>query len=124
MALWMVLNGILALGSVGEYLAASTSYEADPPEVSSLALVFGSGVAGFIVATQLRKGSNAARTTMTILGAFQLLGIFTVVFVAPAIILQYLPSSSAWFRAVNVRRMPPAGGPPPGGPLPPSPPPT
>lgn len=125
MALWMILNGFLALGSIGQYMALSASYPAGSPNVGSLSLIFCTGVAGFIVALQLRKGSTAARTTMTILGAFQLLGIFTAVLIVPALILQYRPSSNAWFRAMNARRYPPPGPPmpPPGGPFPPPPPP-
>lgn len=47
---------------------------------------------------------------MTVLGALFLLGIWPVLLVAPAIVLQFLPVSNAWFEAVRAHRM---GGPPP-----------
>lgn len=54
--------------------------------------------------SRLRYGHDN-RVTLTVLGALSGLGIVTLVFVVPAIVLQYLPASRQWFA------LPPAADP-------------
>lgn len=67
-------------------------------------LIVGVGVACIVLGTRLRRGSNGARVALTILGVPALVGLVTVLLIIPAIVLQFLPTSNEWFRAVNPRQ--------------------
>ncbi|WP_165974961.1 cytochrome d ubiquinol oxidase subunit II [Nonomuraea deserti] len=98
---WICFGALLAAGVI------FTALSPDSPPLSTgpiaLLLWIGVAVALIVLAKLMRQGSTGARTALTVLGAVSLFGIWTVLFVAPAIVLQFLPDSNAWFRTVNPR---------------------
>ncbi|MFI7128379.1 hypothetical protein ACIBQ1_21940 [Nonomuraea sp. NPDC050153] len=58
-------------------------------------------MAFIVLAKFMREGSDAARITLTVLGSMFLLTFWPILFVIPAIVLQFRPASSAWFQAVK-----------------------
>lgn len=99
-ALWIILGVITGLGAVGYYLMPYGGSDISPV---SILFVVGIGVAFIVLATFVLRGSNGARIAVTVLGGVMLLGVWTIVFVVPAIVLQFLPSSNVWFQAGHRR---------------------
>lgn len=115
--LWIILGAITSLGGLGllaEMVNApySSTYGGGAGAIPSGSLVVVVGVATIALGHRLRQGYGGVRIGLTCLGMVSLLGGVTVLLVVPAVTLQFLPVSNAWFRAVNPRR-------PPGPPLPP-----
>ena len=97
--LWIVLGAMFALAGIWylgtpEGMTSSTG----PWAPLLLSLV---GVAIVFFGIRLMRGSGGARTVLTVLGCLLLIGIWTVLLVVPALILQYQRSSSAWLQAVR-----------------------
>ncbi|MEO3790704.1 hypothetical protein ABGB14_10850 [Nonomuraea sp. B10E15] len=96
---WICFGGLLAAGVI------FTALSPDSPPLSTgpfaLLLWIGVAVAMIVLAKLMRQGSTGARTALTVLGVVALVGIWTVLFVVPAIVLQFLPGSNAWFRTVK-----------------------
>jgi len=104
--LWIVLGVVLALGGIGEVgMSLSTPYGAGSgvPMGAFAAGLAALGVAMVVLAVLMRRGRNGARIAVTVLGGCALLGCWTILLVAPAVVLQFLPVSNAWFDAVGAR---------------------
>ncbi|MFI6537947.1 hypothetical protein ACIBHY_36225 [Nonomuraea sp. NPDC050547] len=99
--LWICLGWILAISTV--YYVLNPQSPALSGGLVAPALLVGVAVAFIVLGKHMRQGNIAARIALTVLGAMSLIGIWTVLFVVPAIVLQFLPGSSAWFQAVNRR---------------------
>jgi hypothetical protein len=97
--LWICYGALLALAMLSYLLNPRSALLGAGP----LAPILWIGVAvGLIVlARRMRRGSTGARTALTVLGALTLIGIWTALFVVPAIVLQFSAKSNAWFQAVN-----------------------
>ncbi|MFC5748395.1 hypothetical protein [Actinomadura rugatobispora] len=97
--IWIVFAVILALGG----LSYALNPEATNLNAGPFAPVFliGLGAAFVILAIRLRKGGNGARIALTVMGALLLVGVWTVLFVVPALVFQFLPDSNAWFKALT-----------------------
>ncbi|WP_242902647.1 hypothetical protein [Actinomadura terrae] len=95
--LWILEGGVVAFAAVTGPLI-SPIYN-----ISLMLFLLGYGTAMIIAASRMMRGSERARTTVTIMGCLMLIGIWTVVLIVPALILQYLSNSRAWFHTVNAR---------------------
>lgn len=90
--LWIVLGSLLSLGAVGQLGAPAG---VDIP-FGAVALVLALGVLLIVLGVRLRRGSDT-RVGLTIVGALLSLGLWPALLTVPAIVLQFRPSSKAWF---------------------------
>lgn len=99
--LWIILGSMLSLGAVG-YLGSPQGANVS---LAAIALVLGLGVLFIVLAVRLRRGGDT-RVILTVLGGLSSLGLWPALLVVPAIVLQFRPSSKAWF---DSRRSPMPG---------------
>ncbi|MFI0423512.1 hypothetical protein [Spongiactinospora sp. 9N601] len=97
--LWICYGAILAISTILYFLNPRSA----PLYTGSftLFLLAGYGVVLIVLAKLMRRGNAGARIALTVLGALTLFGIWTALFIVPAIVLQFLTKSNAWFQAVN-----------------------
>lgn len=100
--LWICLGVLLALAAIG-YLVGPRHARLSTDPIAPL-IVLGIGVIFVVLASRMRRGENGSRIALTVLGAILLFGIWTALFVIPAIVLQFRSDSNAWFHALNARR--------------------
>jgi FtsH-binding integral membrane protein len=94
--LWLALGILLAVAALW-YWAQQSGTGASLSPVAVL-LVVGLGGVFVVASTRLRCGSGAARIVLTVLGGLFLLVLWPIPVVVPAVVLQFLPTSNAWFR--------------------------
>jgi hypothetical protein len=104
--IWIVFGALLALGGLSYALNPQASATLSTGPLAPVFLI-GLGVAFIILATRLRTGKNGSRIALTVMGALLLVGLWTVLFVVPAIVFQFLPDSNTWFKALNPPTTPP-----------------
>ncbi|MET7338369.1 hypothetical protein [Nonomuraea sp. NPDC005650] len=108
--LWICFGSVL--GIVMVYSALGPRQPMESVDLFPVAVWIGVAVAFIVLAKFMREGSDGARVALTVLGSMFLLTLWPVLFVIPAIVLQFRPTSSAWFQAVKMtapgldRRMP------------------
>lgn len=96
--LWICLGVLFALGGLWALFTYSASLSTGP---FAPLMVTAFGVALVLVARQFGDGSKRARVALTVMGIIALVGMWTVVLVLPALVLQFLPASSTWFDAAR-----------------------
>ena len=62
-------------------------------------LLIGLGVFVIALGLRVKRGDRGARVTVSVIGVFISLFLWPVVFTVSAIVLQFLPSSNAWFES-------------------------
>jgi hypothetical protein len=92
---------IFVLGMIGYLGSPQSAGLATGPIVPSFFIVM--GVVFIALGSRMRRGRRDTRTALTVFGSISLIGVWTVLFVVPAIVLQYRPESTAWLRAVSGR---------------------
>jgi hypothetical protein len=90
--LWIVLGSMLSLGAVG-FLG---SPEGANVSLAAIALVVALGVLFVVLGVRLRRGGDT-RVILTVLGGLLSIALWPALLVVPAIVLQFRPSSKAWF---------------------------
>ncbi|WP_103954045.1 hypothetical protein [Nonomuraea solani] len=97
--LWISLGALLVAGMV--YYALDPRSAPLSTGLLTLVVWIGVGVAFIVLGKLMRQGSTRARTALTVMGIVSLAGLWTALLVVPAIVLQFRPASSAWFKAIN-----------------------
>jgi hypothetical protein len=100
--LWIALGVIFVLGTISYLGSPQPAALTAGPIIPDLLLVMGG--AFIVLGSRMRRGRRNNRTALTVLGAIALIGLWPVLLVVPAIVLQYRPDSTAWLRAVGTRR--------------------
>jgi hypothetical protein len=98
--LWIWLGVLLILATLFVLGSPQSNLSTGP---AAPLIVFGAGVAFILLARLMGRGNRNARTALTVLGCVLLIGIWTALFVVPALILQFRPRSSAWFEAIGAQ---------------------
>ena len=93
--LWVVLGVVLVLGGVG----APATMGAALGVLLGVFLLIGLGVFVIALGLRVKRGDRGARVTVSVIGVFISLFLWPVVFTVSAIVLQFLPSSNAWFES-------------------------
>jgi hypothetical protein len=106
--LWILLGILLVLIA----LVALPQGLADPTlhiesVLLAVALTGMPGVVFISLGREVGRGSNSARTGLTVFGALFSIFLLPLVITVPAIILQNLPSSKKWFAYKQAERRPP-----------------
>ncbi|MEQ7011167.1 hypothetical protein ABN028_33840 [Actinopolymorpha sp. B17G11] len=94
--LWLALGIVLAVAALWYWAQQSGTGASLSPVV--VFLVVGLGVVFVVASTRLRRGSAVARIVLTVLGGLFILALWPIPVVVPAVVLQFLPASNAWFR--------------------------
>lgn len=98
-ALWICLGAMLALAAI-YYLGTPAGMTLATGPIAPLVLCT-IGVTLIVFGVRLRRGRRGARTVLTVMGCLLLIGLWTVLFVVPALVLQYRASNKEWFDAVS-----------------------
>jgi hypothetical protein len=110
--LWLAVGVLFVLGGLGAFSEISTGLTRDPIILimAPLSLLF--GIAFAVLGRMLKRGRDT-RIPLTVAGVLllvfavvfvRLLAVPLLVFVVPAIILQYRPTSGRWFTASREAR--------------------
>lgn len=89
--LWIVLGVLIALGT---YFQRAPRLAGSPAALLLVAI----GVALVVFGLLLRGGAGWTRIPLTVLGAMSCIGLWPMLLVVPAIVLQYHQTSQEWLR--------------------------